>query len=281
MLKTFICSFVAICLVLPVNGSDYFSYTAGINWEFDYGSYSGHSRGGTTDSGIVTWTVIKIEPQGSGKKITIRQKRTLRREIFLMAAYDKNYDSVFNPPREVSSGDITFIDSDNEATGTISLCNEQKTLVLIHDLNGKIPSGIAVQKTTSIILGSQRSVIALKNGFNYKQCENIGPVEFSDSVKIGMNGLDCENWKLHSLPVSTRNELQQIQKYQINNIRPQLTMRMHGFTNSTYGNNLLYDLRGRIATDINKSGQVSRCSGIFICLPGKKPENIQSIKLQH
>lgn len=267
--------FCVLFMAATVFASDYFPANVGNAWEFDYESYSGHSRGGTTDSGIVTWTVIKIEPQGSGKKITIRQKRTLRREIFFMVAYDKNYDSVFNPPREVSSGDITFIDSDNKATGTISLCNEQKTAVLIHDINGKIPSGIAVQKTTSTILGSQRSVIALKNGFNYKQCENIGPVEFSDSVQIGMNGTAWENWKLRSLPLGIqRDQITRDKSTSGNRMQTMLLVNESQRPNFTAGP--IYDLYGRILRCETIQGKSIRADGVYI----RFPENRRNLK-QH
>ena len=270
MQKQVIGIFFVLSIMLAVNASDYFPSKVGSAWEFDYKSFQGHSRGGTTDSGIVSWKICAIEQQGNAKKITIQERRELHRRTLFLVAYDNNYDSIFIPPRELTSDTVTFIDSENVLYGTISLITGQKTETLIHDPNGKIPSGIVVHNNSAMILGSIKPVIVVQNGSSCsKQCDNIGPVEFSDTVQIGLNGRESESWTLHSLPVSTKRELAQTRNVNPGYNRPQLTLMINELKNPISGNNLTYDLKGRIVPYISNSEKVSMCKGIFICIPDK------------
>jgi len=278
MQKHLIGVFCLLSIVVAVNASDYFPVQIGNIWEFDYEYYQGHSRGGTTDLGTVIWTVSAIEQQDSAKKITIKQQRILQRRTLNMASYGGNYDSIYNPPREQPSEDITFIDSGNVVYWTFNFSCKQDTQVLIHDPNGTIPSGIVVRKNMpTIVNGSFKSALIVQNGtFSSKQCDNIGPVEFSDTVKIGINGRAHERWSLQSSPVSIKRELAQTQNVQIGNNQPQLTLINNESANPVSGSNLHFDLRGRTMTRLNRVDKKAKVEEVFISLPG----NVKSGK-QH
>lgn len=288
MLKQLIGTVIIFGVVLAVNASDYFPAKIGNKWEFDYECFTGHSAGGETDSGMVTWTITAAGQKGNAKEVTIKENRNLRRKTYSM--YGKGYDSTFNPPRELPSMNLSFIDSGNVLYRTFQLDGIQTTEVLVHDPKSAVPNRICVHDTTISVLRSERAAKLVITGscdlsddnlgeepkhriFDFFfQCDSIGPVEYhydSHGTTSMVGGHDWENWTLHSLPLSIKREIANAHKFNMGNNGPQLVLRVNGFTNSKPENKSLFDLNGRILPDVKSSGHVSRCNGVFICLPGK------------
>jgi hypothetical protein len=294
MKKVLICGLAACVMVLTANASDYFSAKIGNKWEFDYESFEGHSAGGKTDSGVVSWVISAIEQQGNAKKITITQKRNLRRSTYFMAGSSRGYDSTFNPPRELSAVVISFIDSGNVLYRSYQLNGRQSTEVLVHDPKGVVPSGICVDDTAITVCESPKNAKLVITGscdlspdlhvteqkhpiFDlFFQCDSIGPVEYhydSHGTTMMVGGHSWENWTLRSLPVSIKKDIVAKNKFvSANRIQTILLVDRSTPLNFTTGS--IYDLYGRILRCESSLEKPVQADGIFIHLP----ENERNLK---
>jgi hypothetical protein len=289
--------FGVLFIMAAVHASDYFPAKVGNKWEFDYESFTGHSRGGKTDSGVVSWVISAIEQQGNTKKISITQKRYLRRSTYFMAGTSDNYDSTFNPPRELSAVVISFIDSGNVLYRSYQLSGRQSTEVLVHDPKSAVPSGICVHDTAITVCKSPKTAKLVITGscdlspdkqvteqkhpiFDlFFQCDNIGPVEYhydSHGTTMMVGGHSWEDWTLRSLPVSIKKVLIAKNRFVSAN-RMQTILLVNKSTSLNFTTGPIYDLYGRILRCENNQRKSIRTDGVYIRLP----ENERNLKQQH
>jgi hypothetical protein len=252
---------------------------------FDYEHFLGHAAGGETDSGIVTWTITTISQKGNVKEITIKQERKLRRKSYKM--YTVNYDSILNPPRELQPEIVKFIDSGNVLYRPNEKLQMPSMQVLVHDPNGKIPTGICVHDTTILINKYQRGAKLVTTGscdlskdhvpYDYFfQCDSIGPVEyFYDwrGTAIFSGAYTAEHWTLHNSPVNIKKETVNTNKISYGNNRPRSALSINGLTKTTFYDNLLFDLKGRLVSDIKTTSNVPISKGMLIIIPGNLQKN--------
>jgi hypothetical protein len=276
--------FGVLLTVAAVCASDYFPAKIGNKWEFDYESFEGHSGGGKTDSGVVSWVISAIEQQGNAKKITITQKRNLRRSTYFMAGSSRSYDSTFNPPRELQDVVISFIDSGNVLYRSHQLSGRQSTEVLVHDPKGSVPSGICVHDTAMTVCKSQRNAKLVITGscdlspdlygsvekhpiFDFFfQCDGIGPVEYhydSHGTTMMVGGHSWETWALRSLPVSIKKDLVAKNKFVSAN-RMQTILLVNKSTPLNFTTGPIYDLNGRILRCESSLEKPVQANGIYI-----------------
>jgi hypothetical protein len=286
--------FGVLFIMAAVHASDYFPSKVGNKWEFDYEFFEGHSRGGKTDSGVVSWVISAIEQQGNTKKISITQKRNLRRSTYFMAGSSSNYDSTFNPPRELSAVVISFIDSGNVLYRSHQLSGRQSTEVLVHDPKGAVPSGICVHDTAITVCKSPKTAKLVITGscdlsqdlygteekhpiFDFFfQCDGIGPVEYhydSHGTTMMTGGHSWENWALRSLPVSIKKDLVAKNKFVSAN-RMQTILLVNKSTPLNFTTGPIYDLYGRILRCESSLEKPVQADGIYIHLP----ENERNLK---
>jgi hypothetical protein len=286
MKKVLICVLAACMMVLTANASDFFPAKVGNKWQFDYESFEGHSRGGKTDSGVVTWVISAIEQQGTAKKISITQTRNLRRSTYFMAGSNDNSDTIFNPPQELPAMMISFIDSGNVLYRPHQLYGRPSTEVLVHDPKGAVPSGICVHDTAITVCKSPKIAKLVITGscdlsqdlygteekhpiFDFFfQCDGIGPVEYhydSHGTSMMTGGHSWENWTLRSLPVSIKKELVAKNKSANGNrMQTLLLVKKSAPLNFTAGP--IYDLYGRLLRCESSLEKPVNADGIYIRL---------------
>jgi hypothetical protein len=290
MLKRQVGFLGVLFMAAAVYASDFFPAKVGNKWEFDYESFEGHSAGGKTDSGIVTWVISAIEQQGNTKKISITQKRNLRRSTYFMVGSSSSYDSTFNPPRELPAVVISFVDSGNVLYRSHQLSGRQSTEVLVHDPKGAVPSGICVHDTAITVCKSPKTAKLVITGscdlsqdffgteekhpiFDFFfQCDGIGPVEYhydSHGTSMMTGGHSWENWTLRSLPASiNRNPAKK------NNIvsgnRRQTILLVNESLRPNFTAGSVYDLYGRTLRYENRQGKSINADGVYIRLPENK-----------
>jgi hypothetical protein len=279
----------ALLFACAIPAADYFPASVGRTWEFDYGSYDGHSAGGVTDSGVIYWTITDIAAQGTAKVITIRQVRTLTRSIYLNAMFMEDaYDSSFNPPRILSEDEIQFIDSGNVLYRKST--DSRMVQVLVHDPKGTVPSSICTQDTLVTLLGSSRPATLVITGSCDRSYDNpgspvkhetfdyfllsdgIGPVMYrydSRGSRLLSGGFFASDWTLRALPVGVRKSLVPNKQ----GLRgSEFSIGLLGFTPgalaSTGHPQYIYDLHGRLIAADDGSGRALRAAdltkGIFI-----------------
>jgi hypothetical protein len=297
MKKVLICGLAACVMVLTANASDFFPAKIGNKWEFDYESFEGHSAGGKTDSGVVNWVISAIEQQGNAKKITITQKRNLRRSTYFMAGSSRSYDSTFNPPRELQAVVISYIDSGNVLYRSHQLNGRQSTEVLVHDPKGAVPSGICVHDTALTVCKSQKNAKLVITGscdlsqdlygteekhpiFDFFfQCDGIGPVEYhydSHGTAMMTGGHSWETWTLRSLPVSIKKDIAAKNKFVSGN-RMQTILLVNESLRPNFTAGPVYDLYGRILRCESSLEKPVEADGIYIHFT----ENGRNLKQQH
>jgi hypothetical protein len=216
MIKTMLFVGCFVCFsAFSVDASDCFPANTGNSWEFDYCFFDGHSGGGQTDSGTVTWTIIAVTQQGSAKKVTITQTRTLHRRTYFMAGSPRSYDSMYNPPRMLSPETISYTDSGNVLYRSFQRYSRNITEVLLHDPKTAVFSQLCVKDTDINVLGVKQPGKLLTTGtcdlasndhvyYDYFiQVENFGPVRFtfdSKGATIMVGGHSWETWVLRTSP---------------------------------------------------------------------------------
>jgi hypothetical protein len=282
--------YLVCCAAAAFGASDYFPAEVGNTWEFDYRSFTGHSAGGTTDSGIVTWEITEVQQQGTTKIVAITQQHCLKRRIFFMAGNPDKYDSVFNPPRELPPENIAFVDSGNILYRKYSRDRMQTTEVLVHDKKGPIPSSICVKDTSIEVLKTIRqaalvitgtcdlspddpnsSVIKHKPFDYFLQCDSIGPVAYlydSQGTALMVGGHNYENWVLRSFPTGISHTYAKSGDIRVGN-RPQLVPLLGVPARWAFIHSSVYNLRGRVMPDLSRFGKKTKGAGIVVVFPDK------------
>jgi hypothetical protein len=277
--------FGVLFIMAAVHASDYFPAKIGKKWEFDYQYFSGHGAGGETDSGIVTWTITAISQKGNVKEITIKQERKLRRKSYKV--YTVSYDSIFSSPRELQPEVVKFIDSGNVLYRPQEQGGMSSMQVLVHDPNGKIPSGICVHDTTILVNKYQRAAKLVTTGscdlstdhvpYDYFfQCDSIGPVEYHydwRGTMIFTGAYTAEHWTLHNSPVNIKKETVYMNGISYGNNKPRSALSLNAFTSTTFYDNLLFDLNGRCVTGMKTTRNIPVSKGVFIIIPGNLQKN--------